>query len=232
MANDAAQASAKNDELINADLVRKWLASGLGWLLVFPTIGALVSTKFTYPEFLDWRSRSKTLGDMAAEIGMAQRMVKTPDGAAGLWGSAVSSNAFEVLKAGAMLGRTIGPQDEGNPDVVVLSHDVWRLHFRSDASIVGKTIELRTGALLAPIPPRVLTVIGVMPPDFQFPTGARDFFTLFVPNPSQPTAVTLIAALADGASLDAATQEAELIGAAIRGPWPAAATRSSRPGLT
>ena len=52
MANDAAQASAKNDELINADLVRKWLASGLGWLLLFPTIGALVSTKFTYPEFL------------------------------------------------------------------------------------------------------------------------------------------------------------------------------------
>ena len=52
MANDAAQASAKNDELINADLVRKWHASGLGWLLLFPTIGALVSTKFTYPEFL------------------------------------------------------------------------------------------------------------------------------------------------------------------------------------
>jgi cytochrome c oxidase cbb3-type subunit 1 len=52
MANDAAQVSVKNDELINADLVRKWLASGLGWLLLFPTIGALVSTKFTYPEFL------------------------------------------------------------------------------------------------------------------------------------------------------------------------------------
>ena len=53
MATDAAsQASAKNDELINADLIRKWLASGLGWLLFFPTIGALVSTKFTYPEFL------------------------------------------------------------------------------------------------------------------------------------------------------------------------------------
>src|SRR5262247_3218003 len=52
MANDAVQASVKNDELINADLVRKWLASGLGWLLLFPTIGALVSTKFTYPEFL------------------------------------------------------------------------------------------------------------------------------------------------------------------------------------
>src|SRR4029450_3574432 len=53
MATDASsQASLKNDELINADLVRTWLASALGWLLFFPTVGALVSTKFTYPEFL------------------------------------------------------------------------------------------------------------------------------------------------------------------------------------
>src|SRR5256712_13961677 len=53
MATDAAsEASSKNDELINADLIRKWLASGLGWLLFFPTIGVFVSTKFTYPEFL------------------------------------------------------------------------------------------------------------------------------------------------------------------------------------
>ena len=43
---------ARNDELIDVDLIRAWLASGLVWLLVFPTIGALVSTKFNYPEFL------------------------------------------------------------------------------------------------------------------------------------------------------------------------------------
>jgi cytochrome c oxidase cbb3-type subunit I len=44
--------SSTNDSLIDADLVRKWLAWGLGWLLFFPTVGALVSTKFTFPEFL------------------------------------------------------------------------------------------------------------------------------------------------------------------------------------
>jgi cytochrome c oxidase cbb3-type subunit 1 len=43
---------AHNDALIDVDLIRAWLASGLVWLLVFPTIGALVSTKFNYPEFL------------------------------------------------------------------------------------------------------------------------------------------------------------------------------------
>ena len=45
----------------------------------------------TYSEFLDWRSKAKTLGDATAVIGMAQRMVKTPDGAAGLWGPRISS---------------------------------------------------------------------------------------------------------------------------------------------
>jgi cytochrome c oxidase cbb3-type subunit 1 len=42
----------RNDALIDAGLIRAWLAAGLVWLLVFPTIGALVSTKFNYPEFL------------------------------------------------------------------------------------------------------------------------------------------------------------------------------------
>jgi len=48
----SSDASARNDELIDTGLIRAWLGSGLVWLLVFPTIGALVSTKFNYPEFL------------------------------------------------------------------------------------------------------------------------------------------------------------------------------------
>ena len=43
---------ARNDELVNPELVRRWLAWGLAWLLIFPTIGVLVSTKFNYPDFL------------------------------------------------------------------------------------------------------------------------------------------------------------------------------------
>src|SRR3989442_3253395 len=46
------EVSSRNDELINADLVRKWLAWGLAWLLFFPTVGVLISTKFNYPGFL------------------------------------------------------------------------------------------------------------------------------------------------------------------------------------
>jgi cytochrome c oxidase cbb3-type subunit 1 len=46
------EATARNDALIDVGLIRGWIAAGLVWLLVFPTIGALVSLKFNYPEFL------------------------------------------------------------------------------------------------------------------------------------------------------------------------------------
>jgi cytochrome c oxidase cbb3-type subunit 1 len=49
---EVADASARNDELIDRVLIRRWLASGLAWLLIFPTLGVIVSTKFNYPEFL------------------------------------------------------------------------------------------------------------------------------------------------------------------------------------
>jgi cytochrome c oxidase cbb3-type subunit 1 len=44
--------TAVNDALINGDLIRRWLAWGFVWLMIFPTVGVIVSTKFTYPEFL------------------------------------------------------------------------------------------------------------------------------------------------------------------------------------
>jgi cytochrome c oxidase cbb3-type subunit 1 len=42
----------QNDALVDTGLVRMWLATGLGWLLLFPTVGVIISTKFNYPEFL------------------------------------------------------------------------------------------------------------------------------------------------------------------------------------
>src|SRR3990172_8791264 len=44
-----------NDELIDARLIRGWLLWGFVWLMVAPTVGVLISTKFNYPDFLgDW----------------------------------------------------------------------------------------------------------------------------------------------------------------------------------
>ena len=189
----------------------------------FPGGTRMFERGLTYPEFLDWRDKSRALVDATALIGMSQRMVKTPDGAAGLWGTMAAANVFDMLHVNAMLGRTLKPGDEANPDVVVLSYDTWQRHYHSDPAIVGKALEFRAGALLAPIPARLLTVVGVLPADFEFPTGPLDFFTPIVLNPAakQPPRVSTIARLAPGVSLQGAIEEARLMGEALRGPWPA-----------
>ncbi len=153
---------------------------------------------------------------------MSQRMVKTPDGAAGLWGAMVSGSTFALLETTPVLGRTLTPEDDANPSVVVLSFDTWRRHYRSDPAILGRALEFRMGALMPARPPMFLTVVGVLPQDFEFPTGTLDFVLPVIVEPSRPSpAATTIARLAPGVSLSAATEEANVIGTAMRPAWPA-----------
>jgi cytochrome c oxidase cbb3-type subunit I len=42
----------RNDALINRGLICGWLSWGLFWLMLAPTVGVLISTKFNYPDFL------------------------------------------------------------------------------------------------------------------------------------------------------------------------------------
>ena len=46
------ESASPDDAPIDLDLIRGWLAWGLGWLLLFATLGGFVSTKLTYPTFL------------------------------------------------------------------------------------------------------------------------------------------------------------------------------------
>jgi putative ABC transport system permease protein len=180
----------------------------------------------THVEFLEWRGRTRTLEEMAVVAGMGQRVVRTPDGTARLWGGGTSPEIFAMLGTQALLGRTLGPHDAANPDVVVLSHDTWQRLFRADPALVGKTIELRSPEPMfrnSPQGVRLLTIVGVMPPAFEFPTGALDFYTpLALPEAARRALpLTLIGRLRAGVSLDAAVDEANVLGNAIKPPPPA-----------
>jgi len=89
--------------------------------------------------------------------------------------SMVSSGFFDVLGARPILGRTFRPADEvrGARATVVLSADVWRQHFSSDPSIIGRLLTAGTGKRAGPV-----EVIGVMPPDFRIPGGAQVWMPL------------------------------------------------------
>jgi predicted permease len=180
-----------------------------------------VQRALNYQEHQAWSERSRTIEEAVGIVGMSQRMVKTPDGAAGLWGAMVTGNTFALFQTKPPLGRTLQPADDGTP-VVVLSHDTWQRHYHSDPTIVGRVLEFRMGALLAARPPMLLTVVGVLPADFQFPTETLDYVMPITIDPARGwPGTTTVARLAPGVSIEAATQEANAMGTAMRPAWPA-----------
>jgi putative ABC transport system permease protein len=87
----------------------------------------------------------------------------------------VSPEVFAVLGVPPLFGRTF-LADEALPDrgqVVVLSYAAWRKYFNSDRGIIGKTISLNN---------QPHTVVGVMPPEFSFPSKLVDVWV----TPSSP----------------------------------------------
>ncbi len=98
-------------------------------------------------------------------------------------GFLVSTNLFKMLKVQPLLGRTFLPGEDkpGRNNVVIMSHGLWQRRFGSDPNMVGKTIALREGSS----GDYVCTVIGVMPPRFQFHNSA-DFCDMWQPHVLKP----------------------------------------------
>ena len=86
--------------------------------------------------------------------------------------AAVSAPFFEVIGIPAVMGRVLNSQDEaGNePRVAVISDQVWRQRFGASPRIIGATIRVQEDV---ESPVRSVEVVGVMPPEFDFPRGAQ-----------------------------------------------------------
>ncbi len=121
------------------------------------------------PNFEDWRAEAGSFTDMAAMGSTTWGDVEVQeDPPVRLTISAVSASFFDTLGAQALHGRTfVAVEDEPEaPRTMVLSHTAWQRYFDQDPGIVGATVPV--GARREPF-----TVVGVMPPDFNFPPGAE-----------------------------------------------------------
>ena len=128
----------------------------------------------------------------------------------------VSSCLFDLLGVQPRLGRGFRPEEEqpGNNRVVVLSHAFWKDHLGGVPDAIGKTLTF-TSRDVTPDGRISLnrvgyTVIGVMPPDFEFPFARSTPF--WVPLSSEMSGVRLLARLREGVTLERA--RAEMAGAA------------------
>jgi putative ABC transport system permease protein len=167
------------------------------------------------PTFEDWKREAKTFESMAAyrHVDYSFKGAGDPSNVPGL---RATPELFNVLKANAALGRTftIDEMVVGADRVVVLSHGFWTRMLGADRSIVGRTIQLDS------VP---YTVVGVMPPGFEFPTATKvEVWTPLAFNPKdihgpmrRARMSTVIGRIAPGATMQQAQEEINVIAARI-----------------
>src|SRR5262245_33586760 len=139
--------------------------------LPFPNASRLVSisgivrgeeeNSASFPDFRDWRARSKTMDAMALYTGYAVAMTGNGDPVS-FEVAVTTGDLISRLGAKPLLGRAITAQDDqkGAEPVVVLSEATWAKRFGRRPSVIGEAVTL-SGVRC--------TIIGVMPADFQFP---------------------------------------------------------------
>src|ERR1700719_834516 len=168
---------------------------------------------FSVPEIQDLRASVKTLtafGDFSTfgftMIGLGEpREVQA---------GVVGGNYFDVIGLHPVLGRLIGPQDDGPKaaGVVVLTYRFWTTTLRKDPGVIGQTVELGSGLLGS----RSATIIGVLEPSVPYPQDTEIMSNIVTsPHHLSATMVTgrvhrmteLFARLAPGVTLDQARAE-------------------------
>jgi predicted permease len=105
--------------------------------------------------------RQKSFVDLAAYRN-ASLTVSGSERAEQLSGTYITANAFGLLPVQPAMGRLFraGEDQPGAEKVALLSHGLWQNRYNSDAAILGKSIRVNG------VPS---TIVGVMPPGFQFP---------------------------------------------------------------
>jgi predicted permease len=126
------------------------------------------------------------------------------DGAVRVPSAAVTGGFFPLLGVSAWRGRLFDENDlkPGAPPTTVLSHAAWQARFNGEDSALGQVVKLDDVAH---------TVIGVLPPSFEF-TDPVQFWRPLPVAPNAPgqlriTMIRVFGRLFPGTSLDIARQE-------------------------
>jgi putative ABC transport system permease protein len=129
--------------------------------------------------FIDWRQQNHVFERIAAYSPASATLLRE-DGPQRIQGALVSWDLFQTLGAAPALGSSFtADQDKpGANAVIVISDAMWRQEFGADRGIIGRAINLNG----APV-----TVIGVMPPGFYFPSRTAAYWQPIAINPVNAT---------------------------------------------
>lgn len=152
--------------VINAALLRALpFQDPDGLVMVNATHQKIGKTPASPADFIDWQRRNNVFVQLGAFRNQYYNVTEV-DEPERIYGLAVSTSLFPLLNIKPALGRAFSAEEEkpGANPVVIVSHGLWQRRFGADPELVGKVVKLNNNAY---------TVVGIMPPDFDFPMGAE-----------------------------------------------------------
>jgi putative ABC transport system permease protein len=123
--------------------------------------GGIKESWVSYQNLQDWKRRSQSFTSIVAS---ASRSLALSDGreATRYEAGATTWDLFPTLGVPPAMGRPFNADDDrpGAEPVVIIGDELWARRYHRDRDIIGKRVLLNA---------RPFTIVGVMPPDFDFP---------------------------------------------------------------
>jgi len=134
-----------------------------------PGIGT-PNTYFSVPELKDIESGTRSISEFGDFSTISFTMVGLGEPRE-VQAGVVGGTYFDVMGLHPVLGRLIGPQDDGPKaaGVVVLTYRFWTSALHSDPNVLGKTVRLGSGVMGT----RSGTIIGVLEPSIPYPADTE-----------------------------------------------------------
>ncbi|HEV2223977.1 MAG TPA: ADOP family duplicated permease [Candidatus Acidoferrales bacterium] len=189
-----------------------------------PGIGA-DNTTFSVPEIADIGGNLKTIKELGtfSEIDFTIVGLGTPRE---VHAGVVDGNYFDVMGLRPVLGRLLGPSDDGPKaaGAAVLTYRFWTTSLHSDPSVIGKTVRLDSIA-----GSRSAVIVGVLEPSVPYPVETQIIANV-VTSPHHLSATMVqgrehrmtevFARLAPGADIDSARAELRTVYAGMLAEHP------------
>lgn len=168
--------------------------------------------------FVEWRARNRSF-DALGMVGPARLTLMLGNQPEEVSGLSVSSDVFAILGVQPLMGRayTAVEDEEGNDQVMVVSHEFWRSRLGGRQDVLDTTINANG---------RPRTIVGVMPPGVTIFGQRADFLIPYgwtmerLRAASGRGASHGLARLKDGVSLAMAESDMKTIAAALEQEFP------------
>jgi putative ABC transport system permease protein len=136
-------------------------------------------SNISFLDFMDWSQQTDLFASTAAYWTASANLGADGSEPERVPRAGVTSGFFNVLGVQPFLGRAFVPEDDkpGTISSAIISHGLWKRRFGADPAIVGKQVQISS---------RPITILGVMPPGFEYPEQTQVWVTSAVSLAEEP----------------------------------------------